>query len=246
ALAMSLAAPVSLAAQFRMVPAPENYGDPGLRDISVGLVIPELVLGEGASWAGWSSSFLEAEGKPPLMPEPTGDEEVDMEAEYDYSSTYAAWTTMYAASSLLDGNPSTAWVEGVPGPGLGEVVIARIAERSGLGIRSGFQRSQDLFTKNARPRRIRVWLLAAGRRDVGQYDDYYYDIKALASREVELRDAMGWQALPLPEASAPPTAMTGLDPSEQTTVWFVAVQILSVYPGSRWEDCCISDIGPIR
>lgn len=49
-LSLLLAIPAS--AQYRMVAAPENHGDPGLRDISVGFVIPELIRGEGASWAG--------------------------------------------------------------------------------------------------------------------------------------------------------------------------------------------------
>lgn len=33
-----------------------------------------------------------------------------------------------------------------------------------------------------------------------------------------------------------------MDPDDLVTRWFIAVQILSVYPGSRWQDSCISAI----
>lgn len=53
---------------------------------------------------------------------------------------------------------------------------------------------------------------------------------------------MGWQALPLPAANVPATRSPGMDPDDLVTRWFIAVQILSVYPGSRWQDSCISAI----
>jgi hypothetical protein len=233
-------------AQYRIIAPPATYGNPSLRNIEIGFTIPELCDGTGEFTDAWSSSFLKAEGKPPQKPKLTGDEDEDLEAESYYSMEYAGWAAMYSAGSVRDGSPATAWVEGVKGPGIGDVVIAPLPRLTGIGILSGFQRNADLFSKNARPRKVRVWLLAAGRKDAGQYDLYYLDVKALACRDVELADKMGWQALPLPSppADTPPT-QTGESEGKPTTVWFAAVQILSVYPGSRWEDCCISEIGPI-
>ncbi len=237
-----LALPV--AAQYRTVDPPSTYGTLSLRDIDTGYVIPELYPGGGDSWDSWSSSFLKADGQAPKKPAATGDEDTDIENESDFSERYAAWAAMYSAQSVMDGDPATAWAEGAKGPGVGEVVVARIPEPEGIGIMPGFQRSADLFARNARPRKVRVWLLAASRMDVGQYENYYYDVKALAFHDIELADAMGWQALPLPAAAAPPTTMSGGYEGEPFTDWFVAVRVLSVYPGSRWEDCCISEIGP--
>jgi hypothetical protein len=230
------------AAQYPIIKPPQSYGDPSLRSIKVGFTIPSLCDGAGEATDAWASSFLKAEGKPPAK-RTLGEGEEEYELESDYSFAYARWAAMYSARSLMDGDPATAWVEAVAGPGIGELAIASLPGLEGIGIRSGFQRSAELFAKNARPRRVRVWLLASTRSDATEMDQVYLDVKALASLEVELADGMGWQPLPLPKASAPPPG----DPERGGGLsWFAAVQILSVYPGSRWEDCCISDIGAMK
>ncbi len=237
-----LALPAAAFAQFRTVDPPQSYGDPVLSGIRVGFTIPVLVLGEGDAWDAWSTPFLRPDGTAPARPAPSGDADDDFINECDWSSAYARWAAMYSAQSVMDGDPATGWAEGAKGSGVGSVLVAAIPGSSGIGIKSGFQRSASLFAKNARPRLVRVWLLAAARVAASQFDTYYYDVKALAYRDVELKDAMGWQALPLPPASAPPTMMEGSDQGDSTS-WFVAVQILSVYPGSAWEDCCVTEIG---
>jgi hypothetical protein len=233
-------------AQYPIIAPPVTYGDPSLRNIDIGLTIPTLGDAPGAEMDRWSSSFLKAEGTAPVKPEPGADDDT-WELESEYSFAYARWASMYSARSLMDNDPATAWAESAPGPGIGEVAIALIPGLEGIGIRSGFQRSAELFAKNARPRRVRVWLLAAGRMDVTEIFEYYIDVKALACLEAELEDKMGWQPLPLPRVSALPTpaTMPGGPEGEGTIHWFVALQILSAYPGSRWADCCISDIGPM-
>lgn len=232
-------------AQYRTIDPPRTWGDARLRDMDIGLVLPQLVPGGGDAWDAWSSSFLPAEGAPPTKPALTGDEDTDIEIESDFSWNYGAWATMYSARSLMDGDPNTAWVEGVQGAGEGEVVIALLDGLDRVGIRSGFQRSETLFGRNARPRRVRVFLLAAGYVDAGQYENIYTDITVVGFRDVELKDAMGWQELPLPVASAPPTKMHGMGDLENT-VWFVGIRILSAFPGSRWQDCCITEIGTME
>jgi len=240
-----LLAAVPAPAQHPLVEPPASFGDPSLRSIEAGFAIPLLRDLAGSSMDLWSSSFLGPEGEPPGKP-PASGSAADWALEDDYSYRYASWACMYSAASLADDNPRTAWIEGVEGPGVGEVVIARVPAARGLGIRSGFQRSPELFARNARPRRVRVWLLAAASMDASELDEIYEDVRALASIEVELADRMGWQPLPLPSAHAEPTARPGRASDKAgRTAWFVAVQILSAYPGSRWEDCCISDIGMI-
>lgn len=239
---------VFLYGQFVTVDPPKTYGNPDLRNIKIDYVIPELCDGGGIYNDAWSSSFLKAEGKPPAQPAATSDEEADMEAQYEYAWALANWASMYSAQSLRDDNPETCWVEGVKGTGSGEVVIAPIPGLKNIGIRNGFQKNTDLYTKNARPRKIKVWLLAAERKNIGEAFDFYINVKAYAVREVELKDTMGWQELPLPQApgNVPKTQVYGMDAKDLTIRWFVAIQIISVYPGSKWEDCCISDIGEIK
>lgn len=237
----ALLAALPAAAQYPIIPPPETHGDSSLRKIAEGYTIPVLVDLAGASADAWSSSFLKAEGKPPAKRDlAEGEEEYELDSEYSFA--YADWASMYSTRSLMDGSPSTAWAEGVAGSGIGEVAIAMLPGLEGIGIRPGFQHNADYFAKNARPRRLRVWLLASLRREVTEITECYVDVKALAYRDVELADRMGWQSLPLPAAPAlEPDPERGEGP-----FWFVAVQILSVYPGSRWEDCCISDIGMMK
>lgn len=239
---------VVLYGQFTTVEPPKTYGNPDLRNIKIGYVIPELCDGGGKYNDAWSSTFLKAEGKPPVKPEPTGDEDADMQAEYEYAWALANWASMYSAQSLMDNNPETCWVEGVKGPGIGEVVIAPIPGLKNIGIRNGFQKNADLYNKNARPKKIKVWLLAAERKNLGEAFDFFINVKTYAVRETELKDAMGWQELPLPVAPAnvPKTQVSGMNAQDLTVQWFVAIQIVSVYPGSKWEDCCISDIGEMK
>jgi len=234
----ALLAALPVAAQYPIIAPPETHGDSSLRKIAEGYTIPVLVDLAGASADAWSSSFLKAEGKPPAKRAlAEGEEEYELDSEYSFA--YADWASMYSARSLMDGSPSTPWVEGVTGPGIGEVAIAMLPGFEGIGIRPGFQHSADYFAKNARPRKLRVWLLASLRREITEITECYVDVKALASLDVELADRMGWQSLPLPAApELEPDPERGEGP-----FWFVAVQILSVYKGSRWEDCCISDIG---
>jgi hypothetical protein len=119
--------------QYRIVDPPATHGDPGLRGISVGYTIPLLCDGVGEPMDAWASSFLKAEGKPPVKPKFTGDEDTDMEIECDYSYDYARWASMYSSLSLSDSDPSTVWAEGVKGPGIGEVVITKVLGSRGWG-----------------------------------------------------------------------------------------------------------------
>jgi hypothetical protein len=232
-------------AQFCDIKMPVSYGNPLLKKISQGFVLKDLCTGAGIHNDAWSSSFLQPEGKPPVKPAPTGDEDADMEAEYVYLAEYARWTCMYAPERLRDGDPATPWVEGVKGPGIGEVVVAYLPSLTTIGILNGFQKSADLYAKNTRPRKVKIWLLAAERMDVSECAEYYFNVKTIGSIEAELKDAMGWQKLPLPvpPGNIPKTKTAGVSEQDSEVKWFVALQILSVYPGTKWEDCCISEIG---
>ena len=66
----------------------------------------------------------------------------------------------YAAANAVDGDSGTCWVEGVEGPGTGEwLLVWTDDEFEEMEIVSGFARSENLFRKNNRPRRIEVQLI---------------------------------------------------------------------------------------
>jgi hypothetical protein len=148
---------------------------------------------------------------------------------------YLVWADMYCPLSLIDGKLSTAWVAG--GKGLGETVLFPADATKPMQIYNGFQRSESLYKKNSRPQGIRVFALSAS-KDVGQYGSRYGDIRVLASRDSRLEDRMGPQPLTLPDFALPAQGESDYPP----IVTLLAIQILSVYPGTAYTDTCISEV----
>ena len=90
----------------------------------------------------------------------------------------------YSPSNLIDGDKTTAWIEGVQGYGLGEKVKLKVpgAPRV-IGIWPGYQRSEAIYLRNGRPARIRLAFVGNDPEE----GDPYYDI---FSYEVDL--FRGW------------------------------------------------------
>lgn len=83
-----------------------------------------------------------------------------------------------AARNVLDGSSATAWSEGVSGNGIGETLTIQLnttCRVNGIRILNGYQKSSDLYYKNARPSELRVTF------SDGSSEDLY------------LTDEMGWQ-----------------------------------------------------
>ncbi len=99
-------------------------------------LIMTLDTGPGA---GTPVSFGDVEPPSTLEPEPT-------------NSSYV--------SNLFDGDLSTAWVEGQSGSGAGSYLVFSSAsegsEAKTLLIVPGYQKSDDIYKKNARPRQITI------------------------------------------------------------------------------------------
>lgn len=155
----------------------------------------------------------------------------------------------YGSTQLLDGDPATAWCEGAVGTGLGEAVLVPLGE--GMGIRSGFQKSEALRVANGRPREVEVLLLGPGKAHA-VVSSLLTSLPVLGRHTIALQDVSGWQDLPLPKAGPPPEGWRHLAESTSVTIIpsdapqppaFVAVRILSVYPGSKYADTCISELG---
>jgi len=191
----------------------------------------ELSLNDGVTgdFAAWSTSFLNAEGQPPERPE-------DYDVELDGNSDVHHWTCMYAASRAFDRNQDTAWSEGVDGPGIGEALVVKVEDpRRPIQILPGFARSERLFRRNNRPERIRIYVLESRRPAATQMGIFFADLQILAKAEFTLEDKREWQTLRLPEHAekySAPEHGRGL----------IAIEILSVYKGSHYDDTLISEV----
>ncbi|MBF0106946.1 MAG: discoidin domain-containing protein [Deltaproteobacteria bacterium] len=117
----------------------------------------------------------------------------------------------YGARSAFDGNPSTAWVEGVDGYGVNEwikLAFGSPMKFKSLYITNGYAKNNDVYLKNSRPKKIRL------------------DVDSGQSFEHTLSDTSASQIIILPLAVSSTS---------------VKLTILSVYPGSKYMDTCISE-----
>jgi len=67
----------------------------------------------------------------------------------------------YAVTNLNDDDPDNAWAEGKPGPGVGEWLELRPEVAKPLRailMKPGYQKSEELFRNNARPKKVKVIL----------------------------------------------------------------------------------------
>ena len=170
----------------------------------------------------------------------------------------------YTPRNLYDDNPATAWVEGVDGYGSGQYFIADLGYRlpGKIEIRNGYQKSQSLFEKNSRVKNAKITLFAGFHipGDVTEIAEAYTVKKIGAEKIVTLRDIMGLQEIPMPvdkkTAFKERVDLTREfkidfrerldDLSEYDTPmqlhYFLKFEIVDVYPGSSYDDTCISDI----
>jgi len=85
------------------------------------------------------------------------------------STLDASRSASYGADNAFDGNPETAWCEGVDGDGVGEWLLVDLGEAAALGslaglrveVFTGYQKNAQTYHANGRPTRLRVVLLAA-------------------------------------------------------------------------------------
>ncbi|MEA1887687.1 MAG: hypothetical protein U9N72_10815 [Bacteroidota bacterium] len=174
----------------------------------------------------------------------------------------------YGGHNLFDNDPATAWAEGVNGQGNGEYIIVKAGKNFPdiLVISNGYQKSERLYKMNSRPHHVKLSLYA------GFYlegDDTEiasrYRMKQIAGPEnIELKDKMGSQKLKMPFDMDKVIAVKDFltkafktefaDEIQQRKEWcptcdmtpkfsfFVKMEILNVYRGSKWDDTCISGI----
>lgn len=118
----------------------------------------------------------------------------------------------YGPGNLVDGNPATAWVEGVKGDGVGEAFVIRFratATVSRIHVMNGYNKNRDIFTKN---NRVRSFVVTASGGE---------------SFDVSMSDEGGWQTIDLPS------------PVEAN---WIALEIGGVFRGSKYRDTAISEL----
>lgn len=151
---------------------------------------------------------------------PSAAEQILIPIYVDASSTLQVSGYNYSPLNIQDFNCETAWTEGVKGTGIGEELYLHITEGTvitGGLIYPGYQKSEDLFYKNAAPNSIRISSGGKGEVQIFQTaanifygqngEGYYFEM-------------------------ASPIVSDGV----------VTISIEGVRPGWKYEDTCISEL----
>jgi hypothetical protein len=118
----------------------------------------------------------------------------------------------YGVDNLFSNTSKEAWVEGVPGQGIGEWVTIDFKELRSVKaviLRNGYQKRPDLFAKNSRVRKFKI-VTSTGE-----------------TRDIDLKDTMDLQTIPID----PPV----------TTTWIKFV-VDDVYPGASYTDTAVTKL----
>ena len=119
----------------------------------------------------------------------------------------------HIAGRVLDGDDSTAWVEGADGQGIGESLTFNFDGTyrvNGLTIKAGFQLDEETYYKNSRPKEITI-TFSDGSSETFTLDDEYG-----AEQYFEFDQLVNTSS--------------------------VSITINSVYEGSKYEDTCITGV----
>ncbi len=174
----------------------------------------------------------------------------------------------YNAANLFDRHNTTAWVEGVPGDGIGETIYFTIGKKlkKNIFIENGFQKSESLYEKNNRIKTAKFtifvsFMLPADVTEIGSYlQCRQYDEQHI----IHLKDVYGHQKIKFPfdkeklsnfsaetmklfeqdyraELEKRNEYKSGIS-ADCYTGYVVQMEILDIYKGSKWEDTCLTDI----
>lgn len=145
----------------------------------------------------------------------------------------------YYPSNIIDQDLKTAWCAGNKSNGIGEVIVLPSAANSDdyLEIFPGFGKSKQLFLENNRLRKVRVFtaknVTTSNQSEKIKPTKNQIELVHLSDKEVELDDNFKFQSLDLPKPKKD-------DPEGERIA--VGIEILSIYPGSKYKDTCISEV----
>lgn len=150
-------------------------------------------------------------------------------AQINASSTLVPFKGItYGAHNLHDANYRTAWVEGVPGYGIGQTITYSLHPETpritNVHIVNGYVKSSKSWTENARVNTLKMY--------VNQQPFAILHLKDVKNEQTfEFRPIAHKEKLRNPNGD-----------HERLPWWSITFEILDVYPGAKFEDTAISDI----
>ena len=213
---------------------PCKEANPELKNLFNGETLEHLYVHNcyGPGLQAMSSSYLKAGGAAPKI--------IEYEDEIPDDEEYVAWTCKYSIGNIGDDNTATAWVEGIDGYGVEEVLIVPCLNlNQPVKIWAGYGKSESSFANNSRPKQVRIIVVQAEIEGVSQYGTIYKNLRMVSQSQVELKDVNEYQTLETPYYKA---SSYEFESEQRDYTYFLGLEILDVYKGTKWDDTCISEI----
>lgn len=146
----------------------------------------------------------------------------------------------YDKSNLFDGDYTTAWVEGSDGQGIGEWIEIELDNFSigYISILNGYTKSEQTYFNNARIKKIEYILYINTDNPYNIYNEMYCEDSIYGS--VELDDIV-FQDIN-ENSFLPMNQFIYMSRDGGIPVKKIKFRILDVYPGTKYQDLCISEI----
>ncbi len=144
----------------------------------------------------------------------------------------------YGAKNLFDRDKNTCWAEGVKGPGLGEYIYLNIPQGSmGFSLINGYAKTENSFKTNNRAQKIQLTLCKLLPPKEGAVTELYTPMKVKKISEPYKRKLKDSDS---PQKIYFTSWWQELIKKNKNTVF--QLKILSVYPGEKHDDTCLSEI----
>jgi hypothetical protein len=160
----------------------------------------------------------------------------------------------YGALNLIDGNYSTAWVEGAEGSGAGQSVFISLPPNcQSINLHGGYGKSASLYAQNGRVKRLKL-SCHIGINPTGYITEVatiFKTQKFAKEHYIDLKDEDNLQTFPFPfsqadlavfEEKVKELYLQKFDEPIYQVATFLELQIEEVYGGSKYDDTCISEL----
>ena len=151
----------------------------------------------------------------------------------------------YGSTNLGDNDPTTCWAEGSENDGSGEYILMTIPKDvKTLRIRNGYQKNENIFSANNRPKTIQFELHACYEPNgyVTESHNGFFISKHIAAASATLQDKMDYQDVILNLNWDDINSILIDHDSFDKDRFVLKIKIKDVYKGIKWDDACISDI----
>ncbi|QCO32040.1 hypothetical protein E4414_02195 [Leptospira interrogans] len=186
----------------------------------------------------WQTSFMPLKSVPKSKPSGMTQNE------------WAKNTCLPNAYVVHDTYEGTKWCEGVPGTGIGEVVVGLIdiKNKNYFYILPGAHGLRKLFESYSRPSEVVVHYLLPGSTDTSQAGGtMLLDVSYFGKQSVKLSAEPGYQKIEIQAHKEILKEMKGMKVREGETLVLVAIEIKSVIEGKEnKEHTCIAEIGNFK